>query len=195
MSIWRRIYFERRAVLLPLLLLFAANVVVLIAGVLPLAQSVSSLENESTGAALELLHARQLDKQARDTGASTRRADVELRKFYVDVLPGNAVAARKLMASLERTANETGLTFQRTQLEEASVKDSRLERMSGKVTLVGDYANIRKFLYTVETAREFVIIERVALEQAADAKSATSGRLVVTLDVATYYVANTAGRP
>ena len=195
MTLWRRIYVERRAVLLPLLLLLAANVAVLILGVLPLAQSVSNLENESMSAASELSRARLLDQQAKDAGASKQRADVELRKFYVDVLPANAIAARKLMAFLERSANASGLTFQRTQLEEASVKESRLERTSAKVTLVGDYAAIRKFLYAVETAPEFVIIERVALEQAADTRSTSSGRLVVTLDVATYYVATQAGHP
>src|SRR4029079_1006116 len=111
-----------------------------------LAQSVSNLEDESTNTASELWRARQLDKQAKDAGASEQRADVELRKFYGEVLPGDAVAARKLVAFLEHSANANGLTFQRTQLEEASVKDSRLERMSGKVTLIGDYPNIRKFL-------------------------------------------------
>jgi Tfp pilus assembly protein PilO len=195
MTLWRRIYIERRAVLLPLLLLLAANVAVLILGVLPLAQSVSNLENESMNAASELSRARLLDQQARDAGASKQRADTELRKFYVDVLPANAVAARKLMAFLERSANASGLTFQRTQLEESSVKDSRLERTSAKVTLVGDYAAIRKFLYAVETAPEFVIVERVALEQAADTRSTSSGRLVVTLDIATYYLATQAGHP
>jgi Tfp pilus assembly protein PilO len=193
MSIWRRIYGERRAVLLPLLILLAANVAVLALAVLPLAQSVSNLEDESTNTATELWRARQLDKQAKDAGASEQRADVELRKFYGEVLPGDAVAARKLVAFLEHSANANGLTFQRTQLEEASVKDSRLERMSGKVTLIGDYPNIRKFLYAVETAPEFVIVERVALAQATDTKSTSSGRLVVTLDIATYYVGNASG--
>jgi hypothetical protein len=50
--------------------------------------------------------------------------------------------------------------------EPEPIKDSRLIRVSGTVTLVGDYANIRRFLYEVETAQEFVVIERVALSEA-----------------------------
>ncbi len=73
------------------------------------------------------------------------------------------------------------------------MKDSQLERMSDKVTLVGDYQNIRKFLYTVETAPQFVVIERVGLSQATDLRSTNSGRLEVTLDVATYYLASSTG--
>jgi len=194
-SLWRRIYIERRRVLLPLVVLLAANLAVLAFGVLPLAQGVSGLQNDAQNAGVGLLRARALDKQAKDAGASKTRADVELKKFYGDILPQNATAARRLMSSLERSANENGLTFQRTQLEEATIKDSRLERMSGKVTLVGEYANIRKFLYAVETGSEFVVVERVALEQAADAKSASSGRLVVTLDIATYYVSAATSQP
>jgi Tfp pilus assembly protein PilO len=163
--------------------------------VLPLARSVSGLEDEAENSRVALLTARARDKQAKDAGASKTRADVELKKFYGEILPANASAARRLISTLERSANESGLTFERTQLEEAAIKDSKLERMSGKVTLVGDYANIRKFLYAIETAPEFVIVDRVALEQAADAKSASGGRLVVTLDVATYYLAASAGLP
>jgi Tfp pilus assembly protein PilO len=194
-SLWRRIYAERRRVLVPLGLLLAANLAVVVFGVLPLARSVSGLEDEAENSRVALLTARARDKQAKDAGASKTRADVELKKFYGEILPANASAARRLISTLERSANENGLTFQRTQLEDAAIKDSKLERMSGKVTLVGDYANIRKFLYAIETAPEFVIVDRVALEQATDAKSASGGRLVVTLDVATYYLAASAGLP
>jgi len=56
------------------------------------------------------------------------------------------------------------------------------------VTLVGDYQNIRRFLYAVETAREFLVVERVALSQATDLKAGNTGALEVTLDIATYYL-------
>jgi Tfp pilus assembly protein PilO len=187
-SLWRRIYLERRAVILPLFILLAANVAMLALAVLPLTGNVSSLHADAQNATTALLKARLVDKQAKDARASKDRADQELRKFYVEILPANATAARKLVSFLERTAGESGLQFQRSQLEQSDVKDSQLERMSGKVTLVGDYQNIRKFLYAVETAQQFVVIERVGLSQAADLRSANSGRLEVTLDIATYYV-------
>jgi Tfp pilus assembly protein PilO len=193
MSLWRRVYVERRAVILPLLVLLVANLTMLALAVLPLSENVSSLHGEALNATTTLLKARLVDKQAREARASKDRAGQELKKFYVDILPANASAARKLVSFLEHTAGESGLQFLRSQLEESDVKDSQLERMSGKVTLVGDYQNIRKFLYAVETAQQFVVIERVGLSQAADLRSTNSGRLEVTLDLATYYLAGSAG--
>lgn len=176
--------------MLPLLVALALDVAVLALGVFPLSRHAASLEAEAQNAGMNLLKARVIEKQATDAVASRGRADQELSRFYVDILPANAAAARKVIALLQGTAADSGLVFQRSQLEEAEVKDSQLVRMSAKITLLGDYANIRRFLYAVETASEFVVIERVALSQAADLRSANSGRLEVTLDVATYFVAS-----
>jgi Tfp pilus assembly protein PilO len=194
-SLWRRIYLERRAAILPLLVLFVANVVMLALVVLPLTKSVSSLRDDAQNVTTSMLKARLVDKQAKDARASKDRADRELRKFYMDILPTNAAGARKLVSFLEHTALDSGLQFQRSQVEESGVKDSQLERMSDKVTLVGDYQNIRKFLYAVETSPHFVVIERVGLSQAADVRSVNSGRLEVTLDIATYFLLSATGAP
>lgn len=189
MRLWWRVYRERRAVMLPLVVLLVADAALLALGVFPLSQNVSGLQNDAQNAATGLLRARLVDRQAKDASTSKTRADQELRKFYGDILPVNPTAARKLMSFLERTAEESGLRFLRSQPEESEVKDSQLLRMSSKLTLLGEYPNIRKFLYNVETAEEFVVIESVGLAQAADLRSASSGRLEVTLDVATYYLA------
>lgn len=189
MSLWRRIYQERRRVMLPLTALIVANLAVLALAVFPLSQHVAGLEIEAENATTNLLKARLLEKQARDASASKQLADTELKKFYIDILPANARAAQRVITFLERTAGESGLVFEHIQLEESEVKDSQLLRMSGKVTLSGEYQNIRKFLYTVETAEEFIVIERVGLTQAADLRTANTGRLQVALDVATYYLA------
>jgi Tfp pilus assembly protein PilO len=189
MSLWRRVYLERRAVILPLLVLVVGNVALLALGVLPLSENVSSLHGDALNAATAMLKARMVDQQAKDARASKERADQELKKFYGDILPANAAGARKLFSFLERTAAESGLQFQHSQTDYSEVKDSQLERLSGRITLSGEYQNIRKFLYAVETAEQFVVVERVGLSQAADLRTNNSGRLEVTLDVATYYVA------
>jgi Tfp pilus assembly protein PilO len=188
MNLWRRIYVERRGVALPLLLALVANVAVLVLVVAPLAKIVSSLEDEATNTTFVLRKAQLAERQAKDARASKDRADVELKKFYSSVLPADAIAARKLVALsfLDHAARDAGLTYQRSSADQADIKDSNLERVTAKVTLVGDYASIRKFLYAVETAEEFVVIERVAVSQAADLH-ANTGALEVTLDVATYY--------
>jgi Tfp pilus assembly protein PilO len=193
-SLWRRVYVERRAVILPLLVVLVANIGVLGLAVVPLSRSVAGLEAEATDATFTLRKAQLADRQAKDARASKERADQELKKFYAEILPKNFTAARKLVALsfLDRIARELGLTFQRSQVTPADVRDSQLKRIGAKVTLSGDYQNIRKFLYAVETAEEFVIIERVTLSQAGDLRTNNSGALEVTLDVATYYLTNAA---
>lgn len=193
MSLWSRVFQERRRVMLPLAALIVANVAVLALGVFPLSQNVSGLEADAANAGANLLRARLVEKQAKDASASKQRADQELKKFYEEILPATPRAAQRVMSFLERTAEQSGLEFRNSSLDWSEVKDSPLLRMSGKVTLSGEYSNIRKFLYAVETAQEFVIIERVGLTQASDLRSANSGRLEVTLDIATFYLGTPVG--
>jgi Tfp pilus assembly protein PilO len=194
-SLWPRVYRERRAAILPLVVALVANVALLALVVLPLVHSVTSLQDEAQAAAFSLNKARLADREAQGARASKERADRELKKFYAEILPADFTGARRLvvLSFLQKTARDAGLTLQRSQADEEQVKDSQLERVTAKVTLAGDYQNIRKFLYAVETAPEFVVIERVALAQATDVRATGSGALEVTLDVATYYLAGAAG--
>ena len=63
---------------------------------------------------------------------------------------------------------------------------ARAGRQPAEVTLVGEYSDIRRFLYEVETAEEFLIIEKVALSQPNAAQG--GGQLEVALSVATYFL-------
>ncbi len=192
MNLWRRVYQERRALVVPVVALVLANLAVLALVVLPLMQNVRTLEANAETAGTNLLRARVLDKQGKDTLGSKDRADQELKKFYIEILPGSESGARKVMSFLSRTAQENGLVFNRKSQDRQEVKESQLVRVAGSVTLTGTYANIRKFLYAIETAEEFVVIERVGLAQAAELRSAAgAGRLEVDLDVATYYLVDT----
>lgn len=191
MSLWRRVYQERRAVMLPLVVFLLANLAVLALVVVPFVQNVSTLENDALNAGTSLLKARLLDKQAKDALGSKDRADEELKRFYLDILPAEAAGARKIMSFLAKAAGDNGLQFNRNSQEREENKDSQLARTTGNVTLTGTYANMRKFLYAVETAEQFVVIERVGLSQASDLRSANTGRLEVDLDVATYYLVST----
>jgi Tfp pilus assembly protein PilO len=190
MSLWRRVFQERRTILLPLMIALVANLAVLLLGVLPLTEGVSGMRDDRKSASLNLGVARMLEKQARDARASKERADLELKRFYTEHLPRDFSSARKLVAMqfLADTARQSGLQFDRGQAEPADMRDSQLQRVTAKVTLSGDYNSIRKFLYAVETAQEFVVIERVALAQASDQQASKSGALEVTIDVATYYL-------
>ena len=62
-------------------------------------------------------------------------------------------------------------------------RDSHLARLRTTMVLAGNYADIRRFIYELETAREFVVIEDVSLTQ----REEDSAALVLTLQVSTYY--------
>jgi hypothetical protein len=103
------------------------------------------------------------------------------------VLPVDAQAASQLTYSwLDRLAKESGVEFDRSTFKEDEVRESRLRRWTGKPKLVGDYASVRKFLYAVETAEEFVIIEEVGLAQLEATRS--GDMLELDLSLATYFL-------
>jgi len=189
MSIIGRIFAERRAVMVPLLIFLVVNIVVLLAVVWPMQRAVNGAGEARYQATSSLTAARKLEAEWKAKRTSKDRADVELRKFYSEILPVDfrgAVGVANIF--LQRTAQDSRLTFRSGKWEPAPLKDSRLTRVSGTVTLLGDYANIRRFLYEVETAQEFVVIERVELSEANATQN--DNRLELTLGVATYYLAD-----
>ena len=189
MSLFRRILVERRRVTVPLLVFLAGNLGVLLLAVLPMQQGVQNAEGARFVAALNLTSARGLDMQARSQQASKERADVELAKFYGGVLPADFQDAVKMTSFwLGREADASRLVFRSGQWEREAVRDSRLTKVSGQVTLAGDYADLLKFLHRIETAAEFVIIEKVELAQNESAQAGSP--LEVALTVSTYYLSD-----
>jgi Tfp pilus assembly protein PilO len=56
------------------------------------------------------------------------------------------------------------------------------------VTLRGRYADIRRFLHAVESADQFLVVERVELAQSTATTPANTGILEVSLLVSTFFV-------
>ncbi len=188
MSLWRRIFAERRRAVLPLGILLVANLVVLVAAVVPLQRSVVGDRAARQKATLDLAQAHRLEKGALAARDSRDQATRELKKFYAEVLPGGEADARHIAyQELQRMGNESGLTLKNGTMEETPVKDSQLMKLTWKATFTGEYPNIRRFLYMVETASQFLAVEDVALEQPNAAQGQVAG-LRVTLNISTYYV-------
>lgn len=186
--IWRRIFDERRRLLLPLLIAVIVNIAVLLLAVIPLQTAVASAQERAVDAMRELGDARRVDRQLTQAKASKAQADEELRKFYGDVLPRDlATAESTTNVWLTQAAEDAGLTFKGSRFDWDEVRDSRLSRAFSRVTLQGRYANIRRFLYSLETAKEFIVVERVELAQQGDQPTA-NGVLEVSLIVSTYFV-------
>jgi Tfp pilus assembly protein PilO len=188
----RRIFIERRAVILPLLVAFVVNVGVLLLLVLPLRQGVKGAEEDALNARVNLAGARAAEKGAKQAQAGKERADQEMKKFYAEILPRNFDAAANLIAFWPlKIAEQSRVKWSSGTTQTKPLQEpSNLVKVSSKATLTGEYADIRRFLYEIETAEQFVIIESVELSQSGSAQS--SGVLEVSLEIATYYVNETA---
>lgn len=184
----RRIFDERKAILLPLVVVVVANVAVLLLGILPLRTAVAMAESDATQATLQLGEARRQQRDAEQARASREGADNGLRRFYNEVLPRDLTTAQKtLNLWVTEAARDAGLEFQGSQFDWGEVRDSALSRAFSRITLQGSYSSIRRFLHAVETAEEFVVVESVELVQQAD-QGAASGALEVSLVVSTYFL-------
>lgn len=185
--ILRRVVREHRAWIWPLVVLLAVNAVALVAGVLPMSRSVRSAEARATAAtadgdaAVAELTAATTARDGRDV--ATR----ELSVFYRDVLPGDIAAARRLLqlrvAQLARTHQ---IAFTRSVVEPENIKGSDLARLQASIELVGRYDDVRDFLYELETADDFVVVDSIVLAEGED----TAAPLDFTLVVSTYYKAS-----
>jgi Tfp pilus assembly protein PilO len=161
----RRVVAEHRRVILPLVALFVANVVVYAAGVYPLAQRVANIEERDRAAEQARAQAQREHGAARGALTGKERASVELATFYKDVLPSDFPGARRLTyLRLNQLAREAGLAV--TSLESEPKKPERnstLERLEIALELEGSYESIRAFIYELETAPEFVVIDDLSL--------------------------------
>ncbi len=189
MTLWRRIYEERRNVLLPLIVAALANVAAFAFVVLPLGRSVAAAEAQAQNATLSLVTARQIERQARNATSSRERADRELAQFYTGVLPRSfAVAERTTRRWLQQAAREAGLDYRAANFSWEAVRESPLSRAYADVTLRGRYADMRRFLHAVEAADEFLVVERVELAQSSSTAAASGGTIEISLLVSTFFV-------
>jgi len=194
MTLWRRILAERRGVVVPLLAAVAVNVAVLVLVVFPLQASVTGDEERATAAQMALGEARRAERSATDTRTSKLRADEELKTFYTDVLPSNLAVARNLLyLQMFTLAKDAGLAFRSSSYEPEAVEGSALMRFRVDISLTGEYANIREFLYALETAEGFFVVESVKLGQSTS--EGLGGSLEVVLSVATYYSNHSGAAP
>jgi Tfp pilus assembly protein PilO len=190
MSIWRRVYEDRRAVALPLVVALLVNVGVWLIGVLPLQTRLSAAEAESRDALVELVHARRVAEQAGQASDSRGQADTQLKAFYSTVLPADyATAVKTTNIWLQQAAIDAGLAFRSSRFDREPLSDSRLTRAYSTVSLTGRYADLRRFLHALETAEEFIALERVELIDA-NADEQGGGPIGIEIVVSTHFAAS-----
>ena len=180
----RRAAAEHRRTLWVLGLALVANVLVYALLVFPLSQQVANVEQRDEAAERALSDARLEHARVSGTLNGKARASTELATFYYEVLPRDLAGARRLtFLRLAQLARDTNLQYERASYEPDTEDGSTLTRLQIEMVLLGAYADVRDFMYRLETSPEFVVIDNVQL----DGDSTGDGLLVVTLDLSTYY--------
>jgi Tfp pilus assembly protein PilO len=152
--------------------------------VTPLAERVANIEERDRAAERALAAAQAEVAAVSGTLSGKGRAATELTAFYRDVLPQDLSGARRLTyLRLARLARETNLDYDRASYTPTSDNDSTLTRLEIQLSLSGAYADVRRFIYELETSPEFIVIDNVQLSDGGD----DSGALVVTLTLSTYF--------
>lgn len=178
-----RVIADHRRWLLPAGILLAINIVVLVAVVLPLRQSVQTgaARAEASAVALREAVADLADAEATRDGQS--KAAVDLDRFYADVLPRDFMTARRVThVKLAQLARSHDVTFVSGAATTEELRESVLERLHVNYSLSGDWEDIRQFLYAIETGPDFVVIDNMQLGE-----GSASGALSLELDLSTYY--------
>jgi len=184
MTLWRRILVEKRVWLIPLALGIVANIAIYLLVVYPLAVKSAGAEDRAAAATQALQAAERDLAGARNLVAGKTRAEQELATFYDKVLPTDLPSARRLTyATLPSIARKSNVKFVERRLDvEPIKKGSQLGILKIDTEWQGDYESLRRFIYELESAPAFVIIDNVTLAQSDPAKP-----LALALRLSTYY--------
>ena len=181
---WSRVIADHRRWLVPVGIVLAINVIVLVGIVMPMRQSVASGTEQASGSAEALNAAMAELREAEATRDGQTQASKDLDRFYIDVLPSNFAAARRMtQLKLAQMARSHGVTFERGATTPETVRESNLERLRVSCELSGDWDDIRELIYEIETGPDFIVIDNVALSEGENANAP----LALTLELSTYY--------
>ena len=185
MSTMQRALSEKRRIIVPLALAIAVNVALYAVVVFPLGRQVAAAQTQAQAEHEELNRARLDYQSAKATVTGKQQADAALQKFYKDVLPADQSIARRLTYTrLAQLAKQANVKLEHGTNSTAHEKGSTLSKLSTTYTLTGDYRDVRRFIYSLETAPEFIVLENIGLTSGSE----QPGRgLSMNLDIATYF--------
>jgi Tfp pilus assembly protein PilO len=183
-ALFTQIAGDYRRVLGPLMVAALVNVGVFAVLVYPLTLKVGATQRRAAAAEAGLRAAERDSAAVHSMLQRTEQADKDLARFYDDVLPHDVSGARRLTyARLAALARQHSLAVIRRTYGLDDSRRGRLDRLEISMEVNGVYDDIREFLYALESAPEFVVIENV--EVAEGSKSGTG--LNATFHLATYF--------
>ena len=186
----RRVFAEKRSLIIPLIVAIVVNLALYAMVVYPLSKKVAGGEDQARASSAALEAARHDHAAARAMVAGKAQADEELGKFYTNVLPPDNGGARRItFLRMEQLARQCNLRLERETSDPKAERDSQLVKFTYTALLSGEYRNIRRFIHELESAPEFLVLENVQLTQG----EAENRGLNVNLQIATYFRANNGG--
>jgi Tfp pilus assembly protein PilO len=186
----KRVLAEKRRFLIPVLAGLVLNVVLYVGVVYPLGVRARSAEARAATAAQALRAAEREDAAARGIAEGRDRTDAALKAFYQDVLPRSfAQATQSTYLRLSQLAEQHNLRQSRSSTSPAQDAESALARLRFTMSLEGNYEDIRRFVYQVESGSDFIVIDSVVLRQGGE----PGAPLALELGLVTYYRARPDG--
>jgi hypothetical protein len=182
--LFARIVREKRIFVIPLLLALVANLAVYLLLVRPMGSRSAGAAARAVAAAAAVESAEREHAAAAELVAGKARADEALDAFYQKVLPADLTAARRMTySSLPALAQRTNVQYETRRFDPVEPeKEARVGGLKIRMVLQGEYANLRQFIYQLESAPDFVIIDDMTLTEGQG-----EGPLTLHLDLATYY--------
>jgi hypothetical protein len=186
----RRIFGEKRGLILALAAGLLANVLVYAFYVRPLAVQAATVADRAAAAADARRAAQREETLARALVEGKSTADEQLNSFYQKVLPADETAAQRMTyASLPAIAGKANVLYnsrrwsdEERDKDKELLKNAQLGHLAMRMGLHGDWNDIRSFIYQVENSPSFWVIDAVTLLEGKDNEP-----LSLTLDLSTYF--------
>jgi Tfp pilus assembly protein PilO len=186
----KRIFDDKRRLVIPVVAGLALNVVLFVGVVYPLRARTQTMEVRADAANRDLQAAERDAADARGLTQGRDRTDTALKAFYGDILPSSHAEARQAtFLRLTQLAEQHELEQSRRSTDPKQDRESSLARLQISMALKGNYENIRRFIHQVETGDDFIVIDSIALQQGEEA----GAPLTLALALSTYYQAGADG--
>jgi hypothetical protein len=188
MVLLRRIAVEKRLIVVLLAVGLAANLLAYTFVVRPRGIRAAGAADRAAAAATALRTAERDRATAGELVAGKARADEALATFYGKVLPADQEAAvRMTYARLPALARKSGVKWERRTSEmatdeERAKKDEKLGHLVMTMVLQGRYGDFRNFIFALESAPEFWIVDNVVLSEGSNDAAPT-----FTVTLSTYF--------
>ena len=173
-GLFKRVVDDKRTLILFLIVGMVANVLAYTLLVRPRGDRAAGVADRATAAARDRNAAEREQTQAKDLVSGGSRAAEELTEFYAKVLPASRDEARRMMdETIPALADKTRVRWLKRTSEIADVdsdaagvgNDPRLGQLTINMVLQGEYNDLRSFLYSVESASQFIVVDDVMLSE------------------------------